>query len=60
MGVLYVVFYLVFVIPPLLLLRGRLAATQTAAGDSGPGPSSRCRLSARLAFVILQPGRQDG
>jgi hypothetical protein len=58
MGLLYVAFYLVFVLPPLFLLRGRrLDATPQAiwalAIISVP-------IVGAVAFVILQPGRQDG
>ena len=58
MGILYLAFYLVFVVPPLFLLRGRpldetTQAIWALAIISVP-------IVGAVAFVILQPGRQDG
>ena len=58
MGILYVLFYLVFVVPPLFLLRQRLLdetprAIWALAIISAP-------IIGAVAFVILQPGRRDG
>ena len=58
MGILYVVFYLVFVVPPLFLLRGR-QLEQTAQAIWALSIISVPIVGA-VAFVILQPGRQDG
>jgi hypothetical protein len=58
MGILYLLFYLVFVIPPLFLLRRRPLdeipqAIWALAIISVP-------IIGTVAFVILQPGRRDG
>jgi hypothetical protein len=58
MSILYVGFYLVFVVPPLFLLRGRRLddtpqAIWALAIVTAP-------IIGAVAFVILQPGRQDG
>jgi hypothetical protein len=58
MGLLYVVFYLVFVIPPLFLLRKR-SLDDTAQAIWALAIISVPIVGA-VAFVILQPGRQDG
>ena len=56
MGIFYLAFYLIFVVPPLFMLRGRLldATTQAIwalAIISVP-------IVGAVAFVILQPGRE--
>jgi hypothetical protein len=58
MGILYLGFYLVFVVPPLFLLRGR-RLEQTAQAIWALAIISVPIVGA-VAFVILQPGRQDG
>jgi hypothetical protein len=57
MGIFYLAFYLVFVVPPLFLLRGRnlddtTQAIWALAIISVP-------IVGAVAFVILQPGRQS-
>ena len=58
LGILYVAFYAVFVLPPLFLLRGR-TLEQTAQAIWALAIISVPIVGA-VAFVILQPGRQDG
>ena len=58
MGIFYLVFYLAFVVPPLFLLRGR-QLEQTAQAIWALAIISVPIVGA-VAFVILQPGRQDG
>jgi hypothetical protein len=58
MGVLYLLFYLVFVVPPLFFLRARgldetTRALWALAIISVP-------IMGAVAFVILQPGRREG
>jgi len=58
MGILYLLFYLIFVVPPLFLLRQRpLEETPRAiwalAIISAP-------IIGAVAFVILQPGSREG
>lgn len=55
MGFLYVAFYLVFVLPPLLLLRGRRLDPTTQAIWALAIIS--VPIVGAVAFVILQPGR---
>jgi hypothetical protein len=58
LGIFYLAFYLVFVVPPLFLLRGR-QLEQTAQAICALAIISVPIVGA-VAFVILQPGRQDG
>lgn len=58
MGILYVAFYLVFVIPPLFLLRGR-RLDDTAQAIWALAIMSVPIVGA-VAFVILQPGQREG
>jgi hypothetical protein len=58
MGIFYVAFYLVFVIPPLFLLRGRRLDDTTQAIWALAITSMP--IIGAIAFVILQPGRSDG
>jgi hypothetical protein len=58
LGVFYLAFYMLFVVPPLFLLRGRrlddvTQAIWALAIISVP-------IVGAVAFVVLQPGRQEG
>ena len=57
MGILYVLFYLVFVLPPLFLLRQR-ALDETPRAIWALAIISVPIVGA-IAFVILQPGRRE-
>ena len=57
MGILYLAFYLVFVVPPLFLLRGRRLDEVTQAIWALAIMS--VPIVGAIAFVILQPGRRD-
>jgi hypothetical protein len=58
MGIFYLLFYVIFVVPPLFLLRER------ALDDTTRAIWALAIISAPIigavAFVILQPGRRDG
>ena len=58
MGLFYLAFYLIFVIPPLLLLRGRRLDDTTQALWALAIIS--VPIMGAVAFVILQPGRREG
>ena len=58
MGILYLLFYLIFVVPPLFLLRQR-ALDETPRAIWALAIISAPIIGA-VAFVILQPGRRDG
>ncbi len=58
MGILYLAFYLVFVVPPLFLLRARRLDDTTQAIWALAIMS--VPIVGAIAFVILQPGRQNG
>ena len=57
LGVFYLAFYLLFVVPPLFLLRGRRLDDTTQAIWAFAIIS--VPIVGAVAFVILQPGRQD-
>ena len=58
MGILYVLFYLVFVVPPLFLLRQR-ALDETPRAIWALAIITAPIIGA-VAFVILQPGSREG
>ena len=58
MGILYVAFYLVFVVPPLFFLRKR-ALDETPRAIWALAIISAPIIGA-VAFVILQPGQSEG
>jgi uncharacterized membrane protein YhaH (DUF805 family) len=58
MGLFYLAFYLIFVIPPLFLLRGRRLDDTTQALWALAIIS--VPIMGAVAFVILQPGRREG
>ena len=58
MGIFYLAFYLFFVVPPLFLLRGRRLDDTTQAIWALAIVS--VPIIGAVAFVILQPGRQEG
>ena len=58
MGILYLLFYLVFVVPPLFLLRQR-ALDETPRAIWALAIISAPIIGA-VAFVILQPGSREG
>jgi hypothetical protein len=57
MGILYLAFYLVFVVPPLFLLRGRRLHEVTQAIWALAIMS--VPVVGAIAFVILQPGQSE-
>ena len=58
MGILYLLFYLIFVVPPLFLLRQR-ALDETPRAIWALAIISAPIIGA-IAFVILQPGSREG
>ena len=58
MGILYLLFYLVFVVPPLFLLRARALDETTRALWALAIIS--VPIMGVIAFVILQPGQREG
>ena len=58
MGILYLLFYLIFVVPPLFLLRQR-ALDETPRAIWALAIISAPIIGA-VAFVILQPGSREG